>query len=176
MIERPQDSEFPSYFLRYIGLYPPDVDILDRLEKQKTVSLDLFSRIGEKEGLYRYGPAKWSVKEVLGHVTDTERIFSYRALAVARQERKTLPGFEQDEYVAAAHFDDVPLEVLAGEYRTVRDHTLALLRGFTADVLLNTGNISDYRMTVRAIPFIIGGHELHHHKILVAQYHVGGSL
>ena len=163
MIERPQDSEFPSYFLRYIGIYPRDVDIIDRLEKQKTATLDLFSRIDEKKGLYRYGPGKWSVKEVLGHVTDTERIFSYR---------KTLPGFEQDEYVAAACFDDVPLEVLAGEYRTVRDHTLALFRGLTEEALANTGNISDYRMTVRAIPFIIGGHELHHCKILKEQYKV----
>jgi len=176
MIERPQDSEFPSYFLRYIGLYPRDVDIIDLLEEQQIATLDLFSRIGEEKSLYRYRPEKWSVKEVLGHVTDTERIFSYRALAIARRDRKMLPGFEQDEYVEAARFDAVPLEVLAGEYRTVRDHTLALFRGFTSEALANTGNVNDYRLTVRAVPFIIGGHELHHRKILVEQYQVVGLL
>jgi uncharacterized damage-inducible protein DinB len=169
MITPPEPIEYQSYYGRYISLVPGR-DLTQTLDLQLAQSLPMFHGVSEEKSLYRYAPGKWSIKEVLGHVIDAERIFTYRALRFARRDPTPLPGFEQDPYVANAHFDSRNWNDLIAEFEHVRRSTSFFFRGLSEEDLLRSGTASQNSITVRALGYIIAGHELHHRAILQDRY------
>lgn len=170
-IARPQAGEYAPYHDRYISLVG-EGDILATLEDQRRSTMLLLSGRDEAEGNFRCAPGKWTAKEVLGHVCDTERIFAYRALRIARGDTTPMPGFEQDDYVRHGPFSRLALCDLIEEYLAVRRATLSLLRGLDEAAWNRRGTASDNEITVRALAYIIAGHELHHRRILEEKYFV----
>jgi hypothetical protein len=168
-VARPLPEEYASYYEKYVSLIPGD-DILAVLEAQRLQTAQLLAARSEREGKFRYEPAKWSVKEVIGHVSDAERIFSYRALRISRGDTTPLAGFEQDAYVTNGGFESRPLSDVAEELALVRHATLALLRSLPAEAWARRGTASDNPVTVKALAYIIAGHELHHRRILEERY------
>jgi len=166
---RPQASEYAHYYDRYISLVTGQ-DILPILEQQRRDTLLLLSGWDEEEGNFRYAPGKWSAKEVLGHVCDTERIFAYRALRIARADATPIEGFEQDDYVRYGPFAHRALADLIEEFIAVRRATISLLRNLDEEDWLRRGTASQDPFTVRALAYVIAGHELHHRRILAAKY------
>jgi hypothetical protein len=167
--QRPQSSEYAPYYGTYIDRVPAG-DICQILENQLARTLALLTKAGEGRAGYRYAPEKWSIREVVGHVIDTERVFAYRALCFARSERNHLPGFDQDDYVQAAAFEARTLRDLAAEFELVRKSNVILFRSFTEKVWERRGVANNAEITVRSIPYIIAGHELHHVGILKERY------
>jgi hypothetical protein len=168
-MQKPRPHEYPVYFKRYISLVP-DGEVLDTLEDLEQETLLILDRISEEVGAYRYDPEKWSVKEVIGHVIDTERVFTSRALFFARDNTVHLPGFDQDEFAKNAKYHDRSILDLSEEYRVTRENTLILFKTFDESVMLNLGTVSDYKMSLRTIPYILAGHELHHRNIIEQRY------
>ncbi len=168
-INRPEETEYLPYYGRYISLVP-DGDIVAALSAQVQETLALLRTIPESQAELRYAPGKWSIKELLGHVIDTERIFAYRALRFARNDRTPLPGYEQDDYIQNASFNDRQFSDLAEEFESVRASSLFLFKHLTAEAWLRTGTASESEVSVRALAYIIAGHELHHREILRDRY------
>ena len=166
---RPEKNEYASYYDKYVSLVP-DADVVETLERQIEDTLALLRGVGEERAGHRYAPGKWSIKEVVGHLIDTERIFAYRALAIARGEQKPLPGMDQNEYMAGANFDARTLADLLDEFERVRRSNVLMLRGLSDEAWSRRGVASDNEVTVRAIAFIIAGHEAHHVQILRTRY------
>jgi hypothetical protein len=167
--ERPDATEHDPYYSRYIDQVP-EGDVLDTLGWQLGDTLAFLRGLPESAGDARYAPGKWSVKEVVGHVSDTERIMAYRALRIARGDTTPLPGFEQDDYVKTAHAGRRPLAALASELESVRNATLSLFRSLDDDALLRRGLANKVEVTPRALAYIIAGHERHHLEILRTRY------
>jgi DinB superfamily len=172
VIARPQASEYSPYYDRYISLVE-GTDILGALEDQRRGMMILLSGRDEADGDFRYAPDKWTAKEVLGHVCDTERIFAYRALRIARADARPMEGFEQDDYVRNGPFARHPLGDLIEEYIAVRRATLSLLRNLDDAAWSRRGVANKNEVTVRALAYIIAGHELHHRRILEEKYFKG---
>jgi len=170
-IPRPVAAEYAPYYGRYIDKVP-DGDLLRTLEDQGRETQAVLARLSEAKALHRYAPGKWSVKEVIGHVTDTERVYSYRALRFARGDATALPGFDENAWVPAGSFDARSLADLAAELDAVRRATLTLFRGLDAAALARRGTASDNAVSVRAIAWIIAGHERHHVALLHERYKV----
>ena len=168
-MNRPQPSEYADYYGNYIAKVP-GTDVLSVLESQRLQMLQLFAGRSERDGSFRYAPEKWTVKEVLGHINDTERIFTYRALRFARGDRTQLPGFEQDDYVRSAGFGARRLADLAEEFGAVRGASIALYRSFGKEVWDRRGVANEKEVTVRALAFITAGHQMHHRIILEERY------
>jgi len=168
-ITRPAADEYAPYYGRYIAQVP-DVPVLELLERQVADTVALLGTLGDRGADFRYAEGKWSVKEVVGHVTDVERIFAYRALCFARGERGSLPGFEENDYVARAKFSGRTLADLVAEFRLVRAATVAFFAGLDAEELTRRGTANNNPYSVRALAFIIAGHERHHAKILAERY------
>jgi hypothetical protein len=166
---RPDHTEYPPYFEGYVSLVP-DGDIVATLERQIADTLSLLDSGGGTWGEHRYEPGKWSVKEVVGHMIDSERVFNYRALCFARGDRQSLPGFDQDEYMRQASFGTRTLADLAAELAQVRRTTILLFRGFDAPAWSRRGVANNNEATVRAMAYIIAGHELHHVQVLRTRY------
>jgi len=166
---RPQPNEYAAFYETYVSLVP-GTDILGVLEAQGMLTTQLLGARSEREGNFRYAPDKWTLKEVVGHITDTERIFAYRALRISRNDKTPMEGFEQDDYVKQGGFNDRTLVDLAGEFSQVRGATLALFLGFGGDAWQRRGVANKNEVTVRALAFIIAGHELHHRRILEEKY------
>jgi len=166
---RPEKNEYAPYYDRYVSLVP-DGEVVETLERQSEDTLALLRGVGEERAGHRYEPGKWSIKEVVGHMIDTERIFAYRALAIARGEQQSLPGMDQNEYMADANFDARTLADLAEEFSHVRCANVLMLRGLSEDAWSRRGVASDNEVTVRAIAYIIAGHEAHHVQILRTRY------
>lgn len=169
VISRPQADEYATYYGNYIGKVP-DGDLLAMLATQVGDTLKLIRDIPEARGTYRYAPDKWSIKEVIGHICDTERIMGYRALRIARADATPLPGFEQNDYVPAGNFDQRTLADLGEELAAVRQATLHLFRHLGPEALARRGTASGNPFTPRALAYVIAGHERHHVGILKAQY------
>ena len=165
---RPQPGEYNPYYDRYISLIDSD-DIIAVLEKQVAETVALLKSAGAKAD-FRYAPGKWSVKEVLGHVNDTERIMTYRALRVSRGDKTPIEGFEQDDYVRDGNFGKRTLPDLVAEFAAIRQATLAFVRHLDAEAGIRRGTANKYEITARALPYIIAGHELHHRRILKEKY------
>jgi hypothetical protein len=165
----PHAQEYNPYYQRYIGLVPQG-DIIQVLESQWPETRSLLSSIPETRGTYRYEPGKWSIKEMVGHMIDTERIFAYRALCIARGDKTPLPGFEQDDYVRGANFDAASLKVQVEEFSFVRHANVMMFKGLQPEVWTRTGTASGNPVTVRALAWIIAGHELHHRAVLKEKY------
>lgn len=169
MHARPNSNEYAPYYEKYISLVSGD-DAVAALEAQRGGTRQLFAGRSEAEGTFRYAPDKWSVKEVVGHLADTERIFSYRALRIARADQTPIEGFEQDDYVRGGGFHERTLESLVDEFAAVRSATLALFRSLDEQACLRRGVANKNEISVRALAFIIAGHELHHARILEERY------
>lgn len=165
---RPDSNEYAPYYGKYIALVP-EGNILVTLEKQMPDTLALLAP-READGDFRYAPGKWSVKEALGHVIDTERVFSYRALRIARNDKTPLAGFEQDDYVKYGPFAQCSLAALLEEFSSVRQATVALFRRLDEGAWGRRGTASNNEVTVRALAYMIAGHELHHRGIFQQKY------
>jgi len=166
---RPDATEYAPYYGRYIDLVPAG-DLIITLSQQINDTSALLRGISEAQAETRYEPGKWSIKEVLGHLVDTERIMSYRALRIARADDTPLPGFEQDDYVRAANFDSRTLANLLEEYLAVRAATVTLFRNLEAAAIDRRGTANNVPVTVRALAYIIAGHERHHVNVLRTKY------
>lgn len=168
-IIRPDPSECPEYFQRYIRLVP-EGDVLELLERQCTETVALVSGLSEDQALYRYATGKWSVKQVIGHLSDTERVFTYRALRFSRNDPTPLPGFEENDFVANANFDERPFRDVLDEFRSVRAASLTFYRSLSADLAQRRGVANELEFTVRSVPYIVAGHERHHAQALQERY------
>lgn len=168
-IARPEPGEYAAYFDRYILLVPGN-DILATLESQRRQMLLLLSGRDEADGDFTYAPGKWSAKEVLGHVCDTERIFAYRALRISRGDSTPLAGFEQDDYIRNGPFAQRPLAEIIEDYIAVRRASITLLRNLDEQAWQRRGIANNNEVTVRAIAYTMAGHELHHRRILEEKY------
>jgi uncharacterized protein (TIGR03083 family) len=168
-VGRPQPDEIPSHHVAYVERVP-ESDPLSVLATQVDVTAALLRGCSETDALKRYAPGKWSVKEVVGHLADTERIMAYRALRIARGDETPLPGFDENAYVPPAKFDARAFADLVADLRTVRAGTLALFRSFDADAWRRRGTASGKPVSVRALGYVIPGHERHHVAILKDRY------
>jgi len=168
-IGRPEPGEYAPFYKDYIAGVQGS-DILTTLDEQRRQMLLLLSGRTESDGDIRYAPGKWSVKEVLGHVCDAERIMAYRALRIARADATPLPGFDENNYVANAPFSRHPLPDLIEDFIAVRRATLSLFRNFDESAWMRRGAANNYEVTVRALAYIIAGHELHHRRMLEEKY------
>jgi len=166
----PEPGEYADYYSGYMKYIPEDKNIIEVLQQGRDNLQSLIDSMTEEKGNFAYAEGKWSVKEVLGHLADVERVMSYRALCIARGEKQSLPGFEQDDYVKAAGFNQRSLTSLAEELLQVRNSSIALFKNFTDEDGLRSGRANNYDTTARAFMFIIAGHELHHMKILNERY------
>ena len=166
---RPATGEYLPYYSKYIDRVP-EGDVLSTLSQQIGETLALLRELPESVATYRYAPDKWSVNQMVGHVIDTEKIFAYRALRFARADTTPLAGFEQDDYVRNSTFDFYPLAELASELEVVRRSTLYFFRHIDEEAWGRRGVASNAEVSVRALAFIIAGHELHHREILRTRY------
>ena len=169
MAERPDPTEAAPYYFRYIDRVH-DGDIVRTLETQEEEILGLFGTISEERSLHRYAPGKWSIRELLSHVSDTERVFAYRALWFARGFDTPLPSFEQVIAVAAAGADSIPWARHIQEFRAVRLATASLFRNLPAEAWARQGVASGNPVTVRALAWITAGHATHHAAVLRERY------
>ncbi len=168
-IERPAADEYAPYFGRYIEQVG-DGDVLEILRRQAGETAALLAGVSERDAAYRYAEGKWSIKEVVGHVADTERVMVYRAVCFARGEAASLPGFDENAYVANAKFGARSLADLAAEFQSVRAATIPFFRALDAEELRRRGTANNRPYTVRAVAYIVAGHERHHRTILEERY------
>jgi uncharacterized damage-inducible protein DinB len=168
-MNRPEANEYADYYHKYIEKVPGS-DVLGVMESQRLQMLQLFAGRSERDGGFRYATGKWTVKETLGHINDTERIFTYRALRIARGDQTPLPGFEQDDFVKNGGFSERTLAGLAEEFGHVRNASIALFRSFGEDAWSRRGIASQKEVTVRALAFMTAGHQIHHRLILEERY------
>ena len=168
-MNQPKLEDFPQFYRRYIEKVI-DQDIILYFEKQKISTVDFFNSIGEEKSNYRYADGKWSIKQILGHICDAERIFVTRMLQFARKESQSLPGFNEDEYVAAANFDDLELELLIDDFSKLREANLSLFRTFDDNIWGQRGIANNTEYTVSSIVYIMAGHIDHHIKVIKERY------
>jgi len=167
---RPTADQYNPYYDTYISLVPEGADPLAQLQHQPEQLRQLVGHLTDEQAQFAYAPSKWSIKEMLVHVLDTERIFAYRALRIARGDQQPLPGFEQNDYVPTSGANARPLESILNEYATVRAATLSLLDSFQPDAYDRMGTASGHPVSVRALAFMLPGHEAHHLHILQTRY------
>ena len=171
---RPASDEYHPYYAGYVAEVPAG-DVLAVLERQLDETARLLRRVPPERETFRYALGKWSIREVVGHLADVERVLSHRALRFARNDPTPLPGFDENTYVPAGAFDRRPLPELLEELAAVRRATLALFRPFDAAAWARAGDANGSRVTVRALAYIIAGHERHHVGVLRERYGVGNS-
>ena len=169
LINRPEPTEYAAYYEKYISRVA-DGNIVTVLGQQIDNSVTLLNGLSDAQAGFRYAPEKWSVKEVVGHLIDSERVFGYRAMRFARNDQTPLSGFEQNDYVEAAAFDDQSLSDLASEFEHVRRANLHMLRGLNGEAWDRRGEANGNGVSVRALAYIIAGHELHHMDIIRTKY------
>jgi hypothetical protein len=168
-LTRPTPEEYAEFYAGYVGRVPAG-NLIHLLEQQIHDTLTLLRGLSDEQALYRPAPAEWSIKEVAGHMIDTERIFAYRALRIARSDTTPLPGFDQDDYVRAANFDVYPLTDLANEFDLVRQTTVLLFKNLLPEAWTRRGTASNATVSVRALACCIAGHERHHLESLQTVY------
>lgn len=160
----------PDFFDRYINLVDDKLSVIDALsETIVTIDADFVSDL-KHLGMEVYAPNKWTSKELLQHMIDTERILAYRALTIAREDKTNLPGFEENDYVVSSMANHRELEDLINEFQILRVNTIALFKSFADEMLLQVGNANNVEITPLALGFTIAGHQLHHMKILRERY------
>ncbi len=178
MIPFPSSNEYDSYYTSYIKLIGSYIleneneDIVQILSKEGQKTKEKFAKFSEEESLFRYEKEKWSIKELLGHMIDTEQIMSYRALAFYRGEKQQLAGFDENQYAQEGNFDKIPLSDLLERYEAIRKSSVALFKSFDALQTAKIGNANDSQMSVRALIYMIAGHEIHHLQILDERYQI----
>lgn len=166
---RPGPDEHPEFYAPYVAQVVVR-DGAEVLKEQLRESIELFATLDEERAAYRYAPGKWSIKQVLGHLADGERILAMRALCFARGERAVLPAYDEDAYVAAGAFDTRPVASLLEEFRVVREASITLFAGMGEEQLDRRGRATPGEFTVRAVGWIIAGHESHHRQVLRERY------
>jgi hypothetical protein len=171
MIPPPTRDEYADFHAGYIAAVSGEPDAIALLERQKQ-AIQAFRRLTPSQAAHRYAPGKWSVRDIIGHLSDAERVVSYRLLCVARGEKGTLPGFDEQSYAAHSNADRRQLGDLVGELTLLRDGTLALVRSLDDSVLTNRGSVNNWTLSVRALAFIIAGHFQHHVNVLRERYGV----
>ena len=169
---RPDAREVPPAFRHYVAGVP-DGDVLALLDVQIGETLDLLAPVDAAGAAFRYAPGKWSVRESVAHLADTERILSTRALRIARGDTTDLPGFDQDAYVAGLDLGDRSLTSLAADLAAVRAATLSLFRSVPGPVQTRTGTVDGTPVSVRALAYAIAGHERHHQALFRERYRLG---
>ena len=169
MIKKPHSDEYPAYAGPYVTQVPDDADVMQLLEDSQTITYNLFSNMDEATAMHAYAEGKWTLKQVLGHMIDSERVFTFRAFCFSR-EHTVLPGFDQEIYVNNTDFNSRTIQSLAAEFRTVRESTLYLFGNFNEAQLNKQGIASNSPVTVRALVHITAGHELYHLKIIREKY------
>lgn len=172
-IPRPNPDEYGAFYTGYIGRVPEGADVFALMEQQPTDLRALLRGVTDEAASARLTPTEWSIKEVLGHICDTERVFSYRAMRVARGDTTPLPGFDQDDYVNATNFNARSLVSLLDEFAALRQANLLTFRPLTEAELIRRGTASSNPITPRALLFMMAGHVLHHVESLKANYKVG---
>lgn len=170
VISKPLVGEFPAYASMYIDLLPDDGNVLLHLKENLDQTKALVLSLSEEKLLYRYAEDKWTIKEVLVHIIDDERIYAYRALRFARNDKTVLPGFEQDDFARNSGANDRSIENILEEYEAVRQATITLFNGLEDRALLRSGVANNNSVTVRALAYHIAGHELHHINIIHSRY------
>jgi len=166
---RPADTDYAAPYAGYVARVPED-DILAAIESQSSETQKRLAAIDDSRAAFRYAESKWSVKEVVGHFVDAERIMGYRALAIARGETQALPGFDEQEYVRNAQFDTWRIGDLSEQYALVRRANIVFFRNLADEAWDRRGVASGYPVTVRALAYIIVGHERHHLNVLKERY------
>jgi uncharacterized protein YijF (DUF1287 family) len=166
---RPQPNEYSENYKKYIDLVKGD-NIIKALANQVIDVQAIISEIPEEKEDFAYAPGKWTIKEVLGHIIDTERIFAYRALRFARKDTTPLPGFDENEYVKHANFQKQTLYNLAHEFGIVREANLALWKQFDEEVMTRIGTANNKDMSVRAVLYAVAGHASHHLNVIKIKY------
>jgi enterochelin esterase-like enzyme len=169
-LARPAADQYNAYYDTYISLVPEGTDPLAQLQHQPEQLRELVGHLTDEQAQFAYAPGKWSIKEMLVHILDTERIFAYRALRIARNDQQPLAGFEQDDYVPASGANARALESILNEYATVRAATLSLFDSFQPEAYDRMGTASGHPVSVRALAFMLPGHEAHHLHILQTRY------
>jgi uncharacterized damage-inducible protein DinB len=167
--ERPGADEFAPFYAGYIEGVPLG-DLVVTLRTQMDETLALLRGLPEARGDHRYAPGKWSIKDVLGHVCDSERVFAYRLMRIARGDATPLPGFEQDGYVARGDFGSRSLASLTEEFEALRRATIALVSGLDDAAMAHRGSANGVQVSARALAYIIAGHEWHHVQVLRGRY------
>ena len=171
-VPRPEAGEYAPYYGRYIDLVADTSDAIRTLARQQDLVNHALAPLDDNQASQRYAAGKWSVKEVLGHMLDAERIFAYRLLRIARGDETPLAGFDENAYVPAGHFDARSLTDLLGEWRSVRAATIAMVRGLPEDAWTARGHASGQPVSARALLYIIVGHVDHHLNVLYTRYGV----
>lgn len=171
MISKPNPDEYSPFAAGYVGLVP-DENVIEKLEQLMTSSYQLFSTLTDEQAAYAYAPGKWTVKQALGHMIDTERTFAYRAMVFSRNHIE-LPGFDQDVYVANNDLGGQSIKDLAEEFKATRLSNLYMIKALSDEQLSRDGVASNARFTVRAFVYMIAGHELHHLNIFKERYNIG---
>ncbi len=166
----PVENEYDPYYGQYIGRVPPEADIVALLAAQRESTAAVLANIPGERGSFRYQPGKWSIKQVIGHLSDTERIFAYRALRIARGDETPLPGFDENAYVPVARFDDLGLDALIEEWVAVRKASVTMFGGLAPEAWIRRGTANGVAISVRALAYIIAGHERHHLDTLRTRY------
>lgn len=169
MISKPQPNEYGLQPGGYINLIRDDEDVLEVLQKQISIVHSMFYNLSDEQAMYTYAEGKWTLKQVLGHLTDTEHVFGFRAFCFARGQAE-LPGFDQDVYVNNANFNSRSIQELADEFKAVREANLHFFRSLTAEQQMRHGIASGYLITVRALAYAAAGHVKYHLNLLSEQY------
>jgi len=168
-IPRPGADEHVEYYSRYISKVP-DGDLIAMLRDQMVETVGLLSGLSDEQGNYAYAPGKWTIKEVIGHIADAERVFQYRALTFARSPGSSLPGFDENAWVPTGDFNRRTVADLLEELQVVRASTVQLARHFDEEMLKQRGSANGNDITVRALLYIIAGHERHHVALFRERY------
>ena len=170
MIAFPAQSEYPTYANMYMKYTVKDGSLIQQLTESLENTLALVKSLSESALNYRYQEGKWSIKDILVHIIDDERIYCYRALAFARNDKTNFPGFEQDDYAKFADTDQRSIENILAEYKAIRLATTTLFEGFSETALQRIGTANDNKTSVRALGYHILGHELHHIEVVKKHY------
>ena len=168
-IQRPASGEYNPYYEKYIDQVPPgDVRLILRVQLSDTIAL--LRPLTEQQAGFRYAPGKWSIRQTVGHIIDIERVMTYRALRVARADSTPMPGFDENAYAETAGSDARSLQSLLGELEAVRQGTAAFFQPLQQEAWTRVGTANNSPISVRALAYIIAGHELHHREILQSRY------
>ena len=170
-MNRPLETEYAAYYQGYVAQVKEE-EILPVLRSQLDDLDLLLSRVAPERETYRYAEGKWSIREIVGHLIDAERVFGYRAFCIARGENQNLPGFDQNDYMLTAPYDRIELEDLLSELRLVRLSNIAMLRSLDEEAWNRIGTANDNQVSVRALAFIMAGHVRHHMGVLRERYQV----
>jgi uncharacterized damage-inducible protein DinB len=170
MIANPQTDEYAPFYANYVSKAIAQGDILQTLERLKDSTWKFLTALGEEKANFTYAEGKWTMKQLLSHMIDAERVFAYRVLCFSRGDQNAMPGFDENDYVEQADLSGSTLRELANEFKTLREANLYLFKSLNEAQLLNLGTASGKQVSVRALLFITAGHELHHLDIMRERY------